>query len=109
VASYEDQPLSELPVLTKAAMMEHFDEFVTDRTLRLKVLEAHLGDLKGLAVLLAGAPERFSDEELGRTLRQALAAQAVIVPPITVRWVEAIPRATLGKAPLIRSNVPRRF
>lgn len=61
----------------------------------------------GLAVLLAGAPDSFSDEELGQKLRQALAAQAVVVPPITVRRVEAIPRAALGKAPLIKSSVPR--
>jgi phenylacetate-coenzyme A ligase PaaK-like adenylate-forming protein len=31
-----DRPLHELPVLTKATMMEHFDELVTDRTLRLE-------------------------------------------------------------------------
>jgi putative adenylate-forming enzyme len=30
-----DRPLNELPVLTKAMMMEHFDELVTDRTLHL--------------------------------------------------------------------------
>lgn len=28
-------PLDELPVLTKAMLMEHFDEFVTDRSIRL--------------------------------------------------------------------------
>jgi phenylacetate-CoA ligase len=30
------RPLHELPVLTKALMMEHFDELVTDRSLRLE-------------------------------------------------------------------------
>lgn len=30
-----ERPLHELPVLTKAMLMEHFDELVTDRTLRL--------------------------------------------------------------------------
>lgn len=33
-------PLHELPVLTKAMMMEHFDEFVTDRTLHLEEVRA---------------------------------------------------------------------
>ncbi len=35
-----DRPLSELPVLTKAMMMEHFDELVTDRTLHLEQVRA---------------------------------------------------------------------
>jgi phenylacetate-CoA ligase len=37
-----DRPLAELPVLTKATLMERFDEIVTDRRLRLADLEAHL-------------------------------------------------------------------
>lgn len=36
-----DRPLSELPVLTKAMMMEHFDDFVTDRSLRLEAIRAY--------------------------------------------------------------------
>jgi hypothetical protein len=39
---YEQAPLHELPVLTKATMMEHFDDFVTDRDLRLADIRAHL-------------------------------------------------------------------
>ncbi len=34
------RPLHELPVLTKAMMMEHFDELVTDRSLRLEDVRA---------------------------------------------------------------------
>ncbi len=34
------QPLHELPILTKALMMEHFDELVTDRSLHLKEVRA---------------------------------------------------------------------
>src|SRR5512134_1231416 len=34
------RPLHELPVLTKAMMMEHFDELVTDRTLHLEDVRA---------------------------------------------------------------------
>jgi len=37
-----DCPLSELPVLTKAMMMEHFDEIVTDRQVRLEDVRAHV-------------------------------------------------------------------
>src|SRR6185503_18161475 len=31
-----DRPLNELPVLTKAMLMEHFDELVTDSSIRLE-------------------------------------------------------------------------
>ncbi len=36
-----DRPLSELPVLTKAMMTEHFDDLVTDRSLRLEAIRAY--------------------------------------------------------------------
>jgi phenylacetate-CoA ligase len=36
-----DRPLHELPVLTKAMMMEHFDELVTERSLRLERVREH--------------------------------------------------------------------
>ncbi len=35
-----ERPLQELPVLTKAMMMEHFDELVTDRSLHLEDVRA---------------------------------------------------------------------
>ena len=35
------RPLNELPVLTKAMMMEHFDELVTDRSLHLEEVRAY--------------------------------------------------------------------
>jgi phenylacetate-CoA ligase len=37
-----DAPLHELPVLTKATVMEHFDELVTDRAVRLQDVRAHM-------------------------------------------------------------------
>jgi phenylacetate-CoA ligase len=40
-------PLQELPVLTKATMMEHFDELVTDRAIRLEEVKEHMRDLTG--------------------------------------------------------------
>jgi putative adenylate-forming enzyme len=36
-----NRPLHELPVLTKAMMMEHFDELVTDRNLHLEAIRAN--------------------------------------------------------------------
>lgn len=48
-----DRPLHELPVLTKASMMENFDEFVTDRAI-------HLADVRSFAAS-ARSGERFLD------------------------------------------------
>src|SRR5215510_6268034 len=42
-----DAPLHELPVLTKAMLMEHFDELVTDRAIRLEEVKRYLGNLVG--------------------------------------------------------------
>ena len=38
----ENRPLPELPILTKATLMENFDDVVTDRSLRLADLEEYL-------------------------------------------------------------------
>ena len=38
----EDRPLAELPILTKAMVMEHFDEILTDPTIHLADVEAHM-------------------------------------------------------------------
>lgn len=38
----ERAPLSELPILTKADLMAHFDELVTDRSVRLADVERHV-------------------------------------------------------------------
>ncbi len=40
-----DCPLHALPVLTKAVLMEHFDEIVTDPRIRLAEVEAHVSAL----------------------------------------------------------------
>ena len=42
-----DAPLHELPVLTKATLMEHFDELVTDRAIRLEEVKTHMRSLTG--------------------------------------------------------------
>jgi hypothetical protein len=42
-----DRPLSELPVLTKAVLMEHFNELVTAGDIRLEHVEEYLSTLQG--------------------------------------------------------------
>src|SRR5512134_4155715 len=49
-----NRPLQELPVLTKAMMMEHFDELVTDRAL-------HLNDIRAFAAQ-GEVGERFRNQ-----------------------------------------------
>jgi len=61
----------------------------------------------GLSILLAGVPEALSDTELAEDVRRALETQGAIAPAITVKRVPAIPRIATGKAPLIRSELPR--
>lgn len=39
-----DRPLSELPVLTKATLMEHFDDLVTDPAIRLAGVREYTAD-----------------------------------------------------------------
>lgn len=41
-AGMENKPLQQLPVLTKAMLMEHFDELATDPAIRLADLRAHV-------------------------------------------------------------------
>jgi phenylacetate-CoA ligase len=47
-----DRPLRELPVLTKSMLMEHFDDVVTDRTLRLRDIQEYLAHPDGQARFL---------------------------------------------------------
>ena len=59
---------------------------------------------EGLTVLLSGVREGFADAALIDSLRRELEAQGAIVSPVKVRRVPNIPRATVGKAPLIKSD-----
>jgi phenylacetate-CoA ligase len=45
-AGLADRPLNELPILTKAMLMEHFDELATDPSVRLADVETHLATLR---------------------------------------------------------------
>ncbi len=47
-----DRPLQELPVLTKAMMIEHFDELVTDRPVRLHEVQQYLAQADTSALFL---------------------------------------------------------
>ncbi len=58
----------------------------------------------GLTLLLSGLRETFEDEALVSQLRNALTQQGIVVPPIAVQQVAAIPKGAGGKAPLIKSN-----
>jgi putative adenylate-forming enzyme len=51
-AGLEEATLQTLPVLTKALLMEHFDDIVTDRGVRLQDVEHHLAMLRGDARFL---------------------------------------------------------
>ena len=51
---FTDRPLNELPVLTKEMVMEHFDELITDPTIRLADVETHLTTLSGGDEFLGG-------------------------------------------------------
>jgi phenylacetate-CoA ligase len=53
-ARFELADLARLPVMTKAQMMEHFDEVVTDRRVRREEVEAHLGGSVAEPALLFG-------------------------------------------------------
>jgi phenylacetate-CoA ligase len=57
-----------------------------------------------LAVLLAGAPHAFDDAALADRLTSELRSRGALPPPVKVRRVLAIPRTTLGKAPLIKRS-----
>lgn len=42
-----NRPLSELPILTKTMMLEHFDDLVTDHAIHLQDVRAHITNLQG--------------------------------------------------------------
>lgn len=59
----------------------------------------------GLHVLLSDVRGRLNDEALADTMRQALAEQGAVIPPVEVQRVVSIPKSASGKAPLIKSNL----
>ena len=47
-----DRPLSELPVLTKSMLMEHFDSLVTDRAVHLEAVREHMAHASAARLFL---------------------------------------------------------
>ncbi len=59
----------------------------------------------GMHVLLSGVCGTLDDERLASTVRQALAQQGAVIPPVKVQRVMSIPQNATGKTPLIKSNL----
>jgi phenylacetate-CoA ligase len=57
-----------------------------------------------LNVLMSGVREGFAEATLIDSLKRELAAQGAVVPSVRVQRVPAIPRTTVGKAPLIKAS-----
>jgi len=64
-------------------------------------------DTNGLTLLLSNVRGSFLDDTIVEQIQQVLARQNVVVPFVTVQRVVAIPKGAGGKAPLIKSNLPR--
>ncbi len=60
----------------------------------------------GLTVLLSGARDTFADSALQASLSRALVAHGAIVPRLTIRRVDAIPKTGAGKTPLVKAYRP---
>jgi putative adenylate-forming enzyme len=57
----------------------------------------------GLVVLLTGAKDGFTDEELTSQIRKSLAQEGGVAPYIQIQHVTEIPKTAAGKAPLIKA------
>jgi hypothetical protein len=61
----------------------------------------------GLHVLLSGVHSALQEESLIHAVQQALGAQGAMIPAVQIHHVAAIPKTSAGKAPLVKSNLPR--
>ena len=96
--SFTDRALGDLPILTKEMVMEHFDELVTDPTVRLTDVEAHLATLSGGDELFGG---RYRvDSTSGSTGRRGLflwdpgewgLRACILQPLVRLGWREGRP------------------
>lgn len=59
-----------------------------------------------LEVLVIGRREAALKDRITSALQDALTIHGILTPTISVRWVEAIPQSTVGKAPLIKAYRP---
>lgn len=83
----EGRRLEELPVLTKATLMDSFDEIVTDRSLRLTEIESYLQALRG--------DELFHDR-YWVSATSGSSGRRSIIPNDLVEWATII--ASYGRA-----------
>lgn len=60
----------------------------------------------GLHLLLADVRGTVNESELVDVVRQALIRQEAVVPLVAVQRINAIPQASSGKTPLVKSNLP---
>ncbi len=103
---FELADLARLPIMTKAQMMEHFDEVVTDRRVTRQAVEAHIAapaaqvrqTARGADITVvadAGPDEAALTAAVEQSLRQAGVRQ----PYATINHAEAIVRdPRTGKA-----------
>ena len=59
----------------------------------------------GLHILLAHVHGALDDRKIESRVKNALAVQEAVVPPMQVQRVDAIPQTIAGKAPLVKSNL----
>ena len=62
---------------------------------------------EGLQVLLLGDPDPHVEVKIRGLLSVALRARGALPPPISLDWVQEVPKTALGKAPLIKSELQR--
>ena len=105
-ARFELADLTRLPIMTKAQMMEHFDEVVTDRRVRREEVEAHIGasaaqvrqTARGADITVV-ADAGLDDAALTAAVEQSLRQAGVRQPHVIINHAEAIARdPRTGKA-----------
>jgi phenylacetate-CoA ligase len=110
-AGKERAPVADLPILSKATMMESFDDLVTDRSLRLAELEAYLRDRpqeprfhrRYVVLATSGSTGRRGVFVFDR--KEWIRAMASIARPIL--WVERQnPGRRAPRAAIIASGAP---
>ena len=108
----ERRPLEELPILTKAQMMERFDDLVTDRDVRLADAEAYLRNEDGSRLFRKRYVVMSTSGSTGRRgvfmfdKGEWIRALGSITRPIA--WVQSVknPGKSAPRSALIASSAP---
>jgi phenylacetate-CoA ligase len=110
----EQRPLQDLPILTKAMMMERFDELVTDRAVRLTDAEAYLRDHDGAQLFRRRYVVMSTSGSTGRRgvflfdSSEWIRALASITRPIS--WIRPVrTRKGVPRSALIAASAPWHF